>query len=79
MHHVWFTPSYSLQAPRLFSILLFVPPLSATVLDITTVRNPLDMSLPFQWVRRSLPSELRLAIRRHMPRVGDIGSHANGT
>ena len=60
-------------------ILLLVPPLSATVPKITPVRNPLDMSLPFQWVRRSLPSKLRLAIRRHLPCVGEIGSHANGT
>ena len=67
------------QAPRLFAILLLVPPLSVTVLDITTVRNPPDISLPFQYVRRTLPSKLRLAIRCHMPCVGGIGSHANGT
>ena len=60
-------------------ILLLVPPLSATVPKITTVRNPLDMSLPFQWVRRSLPSKLHLPFRRNLPRVGGIGSHANGT
>ena len=65
--------------PRLFATLLLVPPLSATVPRDHTVRSPPDASLPFRWIRGSLSSELRLAIRRHLPRVGGIVSHANGT
>ena len=55
-----------LQEPRLFAFLLLVALLSATVLKITTVRNPPDM------FRRSLPSELRLAIRHHLPCVVEL-------
>ena len=68
-----------LQAPRLFATLLLVPPLSATVpRDHNSSQSALRVST-FRWVRGSLSSELRLAIRRHLPRVGGIGSHANGT
>ena len=59
-------PILQLQEPRLFAFLLLVALLSATVLKITTVRNPPDM------IRRSLPSELRLEVRHHLPCVVEL-------
>ena len=65
-------PNTAVAGASSLAILLLVALLSASVLKITTLRNPPDMFC------RSLPSELRLAIRRHLPCVGGISSHANG-
>ena len=53
--------AYAKQRPlalRLFATLLLVPPLSATMPEITMVRSPPDASLALRWVCGSL----RLAI-----------------
>ena len=65
MNQLWFTPYCSCRSLVSFHLLL-VALLSASVLKITTLRNPPDMFC------RSLPSELRLAIRRHLPCVVEL-------